>query len=88
MTFHNSEPFTKEYSKLPEHIKKKVKRQLKNLATYGITHTGLSARKMAHTQSKDVWEMRVDYHFRITFHMTDDTVYLRHVGTHEIYKNP
>lgn len=88
MTFYQSEPFIKEYTKLPEPIKKKVKRQLKNLATYGVVHPGLSARKMLHTQPLEIWEMRVDYHFRITFQVDGDVVYLRHVGTHEIYRNP
>lgn len=78
--------FVKEYTKLPERIKSKVHRQLKYLITVGITHPGINVRKMMNEDN--LWEMRVDLHYRITFQIHGDLIILRRVGTHEIYRNP
>lgn len=34
------------------------------------------------------WEVRVDYHYRMTFKIIGNTLSLRRVGTHEVYRNP
>jgi hypothetical protein len=36
-----------------------------------------------------IWEIRVDYHHRLTFEIADDTIFLRVVGNHDVVlKNP
>lgn len=81
-----SETFTKEYRKLPETIRKKVKRQLSLLASKGLRYSGLNARKMAGVG--DVWEARIDLHYRLTFEIQGSLMVLRRVGTHAIYRKP
>lgn len=77
--------FLRQYAKLPPAIQKKVDRRLKLLAE-DIRHPGVKAKKM--TGFDDIWEGRVDEHYRFTFKIVDDTIVLRAVGTHEIYRKP
>jgi len=38
---------------------------------------------------EDIWEVRVDIHYRMTFEIIGDTIYLRVVGNHDdVLKNP
>ena len=85
MVLRRLKPFTQNYAKLPAAIRKKVDRKLQYLAQ-DLRHPGLSARKM--TGQDDIWEARVDEHYRMTFRIVDDTIVLRAVGTHEIYRKP
>jgi len=37
----------------------------------------------------DIWEARIDFHYRLTFEIVEDTLFLRVVGNHdEVLKNP
>jgi mRNA-degrading endonuclease RelE of RelBE toxin-antitoxin system len=85
MKFLRTTTFIKLYSRLPPPIRKKVDRQLITLVR-DIQHPGLNARKMM--GHADIWEMRVDEHYRMTFEIAGDTIILRKVGTHEIYRKP
>lgn len=87
MTFYLSSRYKKDFRHLPQTIQDKLTRQLKTLAEYGITHPGLSVRKMT-SVSEEIWEARIDIHFRFTFEVNGGNVLLRRVGTHEIYRNP
>ena len=84
MQFYKEKSFKKGYKKLPQHIQKKFQRQLKTLAEHGITHSGLGIRKMA---GYEIWEARNDLQYRFTFTINGDEVFLRKIGTHEIYRN-
>lgn len=79
-------PFLKQYQKLPLSTRKKFDRQIEMLATQGMRHTGLSARKMV--GQDDIWEARIDLHYRFTFQLQGDVIVLRRIGTHEIYRKP
>jgi len=38
---------------------------------------------------KDIWEARVDYKYRVTFTLENDTIVLRVIGNHdEVLRNP
>jgi mRNA-degrading endonuclease YafQ of YafQ-DinJ toxin-antitoxin module len=37
---------------------------------------------------RDIWEARIDYHYRMTFVVKGDVLQIRRVGTHEIYRKP
>ena len=76
--------FKKLYRKLPEAIRKKVKRQLRALAE-DVGHPSLHTKRIKGRE--DIWEARVDIHHRMTFHMTGDRVTLRAVGPHDVLKN-
>lgn len=78
-------PFTKDFKKLPDTTKKKVWKQIALLAK-NLSHPSLKARKMK--GHPEVWEARVDYHYRVTFKIDKTVIRMRRVGTHEIYKKP
>jgi len=85
MTILRSKSFLKHYTRLPETIRKKVDRQILLLCK-DIRHPGSCAKKME--GGDDLWEARVDYHFRMTFQLGKETIIFRDVGTHAIYKKP
>ncbi len=80
-----SEPFLKQYIKLSPDIRKKVDRTILYLAQ-NSKHPSLHAKKMVH--EAEIWEARVDIHYRVTFQRNGEVILLRRVGTHEIYKRP
>ncbi len=85
MTIRRLASFDRDYPALPAHIRKKLDRVLVYL-TQDIRHPGIKARKMVN--HPDIWEARVDEHYRLTFKFDQDILILRRVGTHEIYRNP
>ncbi len=46
----------------------------------------VSLSKMTH--QPNVWEAKVGFHNRITFHIEGKYLFMQRVGTHEIYRNP
>lgn len=86
LRFVRTQPFLKQYRKLPATIRKKFIRQIELLATKGVRNSGLSAKKMVNQD--DIWEARIDIHYRFTFQIQGDTIVLRRIGTHEIYRKP
>lgn len=84
MTIRLLKPFVKDYGRLPQDKQQKVDKQLR-LLSQDFQHPSLNTRKMAGT---DVWEARIDYHFRVTFKIERNVLVMRRVGTHEIYRNP
>lgn len=83
MTLRRSDDFHRQYKHLPAHIQKKVDRQLIRIIQ-DIRHPGARAKKMSGRD--DVWEVRVDYHYRLTFQILDDILFLRQVGPHDILR--
>ncbi len=67
--FYLTRHFQKQTRKLPETIKKKLKRQLKLLAQ-DPHHPSLEVKKM--TSQGNIWEARIDIHYRITFQIQDN----------------
>ena len=80
-----TKPFLKEYKKLSPILQNKVHRQISHLAT-DMRHPALYAKKMVNQD--DIWEARIDEHYRMTFQIYNDIIILRRVGTHEIYRKP
>ena len=80
-----SKSFLKQYLKLPSPIRKKVDRQLRQLIQ-DMRHPTLQAKKMVN--QADIWEARIDLHYRMTFTLEREVITLRRVGTHEIYRHP
>ncbi len=78
-----SEPFQRDYKKLPRHIQKETDNALRLLAN-NPRHPSLRVKKMQGT--KGIWEGSVTMSFRFTFHMHGDTVVLRRIGTHDILR--
>ncbi len=84
-TLKRSKSFLKQYLKLPQPIRRKVDRQLIQLIQDMHPPT-LRAKKMVN--QTDIWEARIDLHYRMTFTLEHEVITLRRVGTHEIYRKP
>lgn len=69
----------KTLSRLPKPIQKKVKRQFQFLL-FNYRHPSLRARKMAGAQ---VFEARIDIHYRFTFHIRKEALYILTIGPHD-----
>jgi len=74
------------YQKLPVSIQKKVDKQLRFLEN-NPRYPSLQVKRIQGTAG--IWEARVDRHYRMSFEMTGNTIYLRAVGNHDdVLKNP
>lgn len=69
----------KQYSKLPEILKDKAKKQLHFLLD-NYKHPSLRARKMS---GSPIYEARIDQHNRFTFEIAGDDIYVRSIGPHD-----
>lgn len=74
-----SEGFRKQYKKLPRITQKKFLKQLEHLLDDRF-HPSLRSKKMSGSQK---YEARVDYHYRFTFSIIADEVWLLTVGPHD-----
>lgn len=86
MKVRRTKTFDKAFLKLPEHLQAKAEKAIR-LLLQDFHHPSLHTKKMS--GQKDIWEARVDYQYRFTFTLDEDTVVLRVVGNHdEVLKNP
>ncbi len=77
--------FSRDYRKLPQEMQEAVDNQLELLLS-NARHPSLHVKKM--NDPRYIWEGRVTYSYRFTFHMEGDAYILRRVGTHDTLKNP
>lgn len=75
-----SDPVKRHIIKLPVTIQKKLEKQLMFLAQ-DVRHPSLHARKMTGDANK--YEARIDYHYRFTYDVFDDTITILAVGPHD-----
>jgi mRNA-degrading endonuclease RelE of RelBE toxin-antitoxin system len=82
-----SERFEASYEKLPEEIRKKVKKAMRLLAD-NPRHPSLQTKPVQ--SFKGIYEARVDINYRLTYErLPDDLLLLRFVATHdEALKSP
>lgn len=80
-----TDPFKKDFKKLPKEIKRKTEQSLRFLAE-NIHHPSLRVRKMEGV--RDIWEASVTMQYRFTFEIQEDAYLLRRIGTHAILKRP
>lgn len=86
MRIQRTRTFDKMFLSLPGNIQSKAEKAVRLLIS-DFHHPSLHTKKMS--GYKDIWEARVDYHYRFTFSIIDDTIILRVVGNHEdVLKNP
>lgn len=85
MTIRFLSPFVRDYKKLDPPVRDKVDAFLQVLAV-DVKHPSLKVRKMVNRT--DIYEARVDLHYRVTFTIIENAIYLRRVGTHQIYRKP
>lgn len=68
-----------DYKKLPLLIKLKADKQFLYLLK-DSRHPSLRARKMS---GRDIFEARIDIHYRFTFQITGDEIYILTTGPHD-----
>ncbi len=74
------------FLKLPAHIQKKTEKAI-TLLMQNMFHPSLHLKKIGGV--KDIWEARVDYHYRFSLTIKRDVITLRVIGNHdEVLKNP
>lgn len=69
----------KALSRLPKTIQRKTKRQFSFLLS-NYRHPSLRAKKM---QGSNTFEARIDIHYRFTFQVEQETVYILTIGSHD-----
>lgn len=67
------------YKKLPLNLQKKADKQFSYLIS-NYRHPSLRARKMG---GQDSFEARIDIHYRFTFQIEKDTIYILTIGPHD-----
>lgn len=70
----------KDFRHLPPPIKKKALKQLQFLLN-NMNHPSLRTKKMPGRE--DIWEARIDYHWRMTFQKEGSTLTVRKLGPHD-----
>ncbi len=79
MTLRFSKNFPKQYRKLSLPIQKKADRQFEILQT-DFRHPSLRSRKKS---GSDIYEARVDYHYRFTYTIKGDIAEILTIGPHD-----
>lgn len=74
-----SKPAEKDYRDLPQNIQNKADKQFAFLLI-NYRHPSLHARKMS---GSDIFEARIDIHYRFTFLVEQDEIYVLTIGTHD-----
>ena len=76
-----SKPFKKQYQLLPKEIRQAFNEKLA-LFLADMLHPSLRVKKIKGT--KERWEGSITMKYRFTFHIDNDTVVFRAIGTHDI----
>lgn len=85
MKIQTTKPFERDYSALPEPIKKQAEKQFP-LLLGDPRHPSLRVKKIkGHPY---IWEGRITKNYRFTFQIVGDTYLLRRIGTHDTLKTP
>ncbi|MBL7159719.1 hypothetical protein ISS85_04535 [Candidatus Microgenomates bacterium] len=77
MIIHETEGFKKDLKRLSQKTKKKFQKQIKLLVT-DFFYPSLHNKKIK--GEKNVWEARVDYHYRFSLKKEDKNIYLLSIG--------
>ena len=85
MQFFWTEPFKKDFKRLPENLKFKIPVVLARFVE-DRHYPSLQAKKME--GHNDIWEMRLNDSYRLTFQPVKEGIFLRRVGTHDILRTP
>lgn len=85
MTVTYEPSFLRDYADLPDGVRRRAQKQIR-LLLQNPRHPSLRARKIE--GYKDIYEARITGGYRMTYIIVGDTLRLRRIGTHEIYRSP
>jgi len=78
--------FKELYNNLPLPVRRKFAKQM-GIMSQNAHHPSLHAKKIQ--GYKNIWEARVDFHYRFSFNWDKDVILLRVIGAHdEVLGNP
>lgn len=80
-----TDPFKKDYEKLPKQIQIRTDKQLKFLLENPY-YPSLSIKKIR--GETDIWKGRISKDYRFTFKISGDKFIIRRIGHHSITKTP
>lgn len=75
-----AEPFQDHYEKLSQDVKSRFEKQLEFLLK-DIRHPSLRAKKF--DEARDIWQARVDGHYRFYFQIQRDTYEILNIRKHK-----
>lgn len=88
MVVKTSGNFEKEFKRLPPPLKELAKKKLQLFLDHPA-HPSLRIKKIqGYHEDPPIMELSVSMAVRITFQRFPDFLYLRHIGTHEIFRRP
>lgn len=88
MVIRTSEGFERELRKLPRDLKELAKRKLQ-LLLENQSHPSLRVKRVqGYHEEPPIMEMSVTMALRITFQRFPEFIYLRHIGTHQVFRRP
>lgn len=73
-------PAEKHWHTLPLSIRKKAEKQLRFLVK-DMYYPSLRTKRVSGRM--DIWEARIDYHYRMTFQKENDVIIIRAIGPHD-----
>jgi len=73
------EQAVRQYKKLPHQLQKKTDKQLLFLRD-NLKHPSLNVKKM---EGEEKYEARVDWHYRLTFLIREQIIYILSIGPHD-----
>jgi mRNA-degrading endonuclease RelE of RelBE toxin-antitoxin system len=77
--------FEKYFSRLPKEIREAAYEKLE-LFTANPHHPSLRVKRIKGTAS--IWEMSITMNYRLTFEVSEQEIFLRKIGTHDILNRP
>ena len=80
-----SKKFVKLYGQMPAEIQVRARKAIAFLQD-NPGHPSLEHKKMA--DRVDIYEIRVNINYRITYQKVGDTAILRKIGTHDLLRSP
>lgn len=80
-----TKPFVRDYRKLPSDIQKQFDKKLELLLA-NPRHPSLEARIV--DQKRRIWKAKVNGGYRFTFHIAQDILTLRRIGSHGLMERP
>jgi addiction module RelE/StbE family toxin len=80
-----SKKFVKEYRRLPAQIQDATDKQIKFLLA-DSEHPSLDKKKM--NDPRNIWRIKINKSYRITFQIEKDYYILRRIGRHNIIERP
>ena len=83
MTIVFTRSFEKQYKKAPQKVQRKFQKQLQ-LLIQNFQHPSVQAKKLVN--KNNIWEGRIDLHWRFTFQKAPNELIIRSMGSHDIFR--